>query len=63
MHISDGHSIARLPAGDRRQELLAVLETLVPQVAARVEGLGLYLAVAAVWGIVLYVGMGAFLAQ
>jgi hypothetical protein len=40
-----------------------VLETLVPQVAARVEGLGLYLAVAAVWGIVLYVGMGAFLAQ
>lgn len=61
MQISNGSSITHLPAADRRQEFVAVLEVVVSQVGAQLESLALYVMVAAFWGVVLFVGMGTFL--
>lgn len=63
MHSSESHSVAHSLPLDRRDEFVAVLEAVVPALAARLETLALHAVVAAFWGVVLFVALSAFVQQ
>lgn len=57
MHIPDGRTATRVVPHARRDEFVAAVEGVLPQVATRLEGAALYAMVAAFWGLVLYVAL------
>jgi hypothetical protein len=63
MHSSDSRSLTHALLLDRRTEVAAALETVLPPFAARLEALALYAMVAAFWGVVLFVALSTFLQQ
>jgi hypothetical protein len=54
MHSDYGRSAVHVRTSDRRGELLAVMEAVAPRFKCSVETLGLYVMVAAFWGLILF---------
>jgi hypothetical protein len=63
MHSSDGRFVTHSLHLDRREEFTAVLEAVLPSMAARLEALALYAMVAAFWGVVVFVALTAYVHQ